>query len=592
MVKTFPAAFKKTFEADGIFVAIFVLVLLIALLPFYCNGGLVLGGEGNVFLDYSLHLKNFRFMWLPTYAHGRTNACPSGTGLNILFLLLLERLTGSAIFVNFSLVFLIYFLPFFFFQRACRRMGASALSAFLVASFYVINPFSLYYLASLNQWNVFSLALMPFFLWIILKYHKDPLRLFFYTGAGSFCFSFSFTNPPSALIVLLAMSISLVFAESLGGAGFKITPLLKKFGLILISFCLCNAWWLIGFLLTGISSVGKVYTQSSATAWLKSTVAGHGAIIAKTLSLTTIIPKNPKYDFYSFWFNTLPSKIILLIPILIVVGLSVYPKNKLEQKKYFPMLFFLLAALTLMKGPTGLFGFVYSFLFNYLPGFYVFKTPVEKFGLLYIFIFSVILLILLKDHARAFARNMLIFYLIFCSVPLFSGNLIAEYDIPPHGKCSRKYRESEGYLQMRRELVADGTQHRILSMPGVTNYQVCLRTVDKKLYTGMDPLLMNTDKPFIATQNYIDGLYENVAVPKYSELLGLYGVKKILVNEDLIPWFGVIGPGDPAELEKFLDAHGFQKFRKGRLVLYFNHLESFSPLIFVSSTSAPVTRGQ
>lgn len=592
MLKTFSGFLKRTVGADAIFVAIFVLILFIALFPYYCNGCLILGGEGNVFLDYSLHLKNFRFMWLPTYAHGRINACPSGTGLNIFFLLLLEKLTGNAAVVNFSLVFLIYFFPFLFFQKACRQMGATTLPAFLVSAFYVINPFSLYYLASLNQWNVFSLALMPLFLWVILKNYNDPIRLFFYTGVSSFCFSFSFTNPPSALAVLVSMVISLVIAESFSKNRFLIAALFKKFVIILISFCLCNAWWLIGFLLTGISSVGKVYTQSSATAWLKSTVSGHGAIIAKTFSLMTIIPKNPKYDFYSFWFNTFPSKIILFIPILLVVGLSVYPKNKLEQRKYFPMLFFLLTALALMKGPTGPFGFVYSFLFNYLPGFYVFKTPVEKFGLLYIFIFSVLLLMVLKDRAPALARNMLIFYLIFCSIPLFSGNLIAEYDIPPHGKCSRKYRETEDNLEMRHELVSDGTQHRILSMPGVTNYQLCLKTGEKKLYTGMDPLLMNTDKPFIATQNYLDGLYENVAVSKYSELLGIYGVKKILVNENLIPWFGVIGPGDPVELEKSLDAHGFQKSRKGSLVLYLNHPESFFPLFYVSSTSAPMTEGK
>lgn len=581
---------KKASQSDVFLIALFALAFVWGLLPYYRNGHIVLGGEGNYVLDYAIHLKKFSFMWFSVYGYGVANVLPSGTGLNIIFLWFVEKLSGSVAVVNFVLIFLLYFLPFLFMYWACRLMKASVQLAFMIASFYVLNPFCLYYLINLNQWNMFSLTAMPIYLCVILKNYRDGVALFFYSALVSFSLAQAFTNPPTAVVIHFSMVISLVAAAVTVGSCVRFSAILGRYLLLLVSFCLVNAWWILGFVYAGASSIGKLYTHSFATSWLKTTVGGHGAILAKMFPLTTLVPDSPQYDFFSYWYSLLPSKVIALIPSVIVFVLLLRIPDKKEKKNALLLLVLLLVSLFFIKGPSGAFGFIYSLLFTYFPGFYIFKTPVEKFGLIYIFIFTILLLLIFKAyHAhRNFddLKKAFMFYLVFCSVPLLSGNLLNDYTLGTLGHCSRKYIEKPSYRLMRHVIMQDEARYRILSEPGMGNYQVCIKTGEGTFYTGVDPLLMNTDKPFFASQNYVDGLYISTALPGYTKLLGLYNIKKILVNEDLFPWFGAIGPPDAKTVEEILDEHGLEKRREGEIVLYQNKPEDYLPLVFTSSVGA------
>ena len=88
------------------------LVLALALLKYYSGGSLILGGEGNTVLNFTEHLKVTSYRWFSVYGQGMVNLAPSGTGVNILLLALLENLTKSTIIPNFTLVFSLYYLPF------------------------------------------------------------------------------------------------------------------------------------------------------------------------------------------------------------------------------------------------------------------------------------------------------------------------------------------------------------------------------------------------------------------------------------------------------------------------------------------------
>src|SRR3972149_939717 len=80
-------------------------------------------------------------------------------------------------------------------------------------------------------------------------------------------------------------------------------------------------------------------------------------------------------------------------------------------------------------------------------------------------------------------------------------------------------------------------EYRVLSLPGSLNYQVALKT-GGGFYTGNDPILSNVNKPFIApysetTAGKFTQLFDSISQPNYLNLLGLYNIRKIVVDKDI-----------------------------------------------------------
>lgn len=525
-------------------------------------------------------------MWSPTYGTGLPNMSLSGTGLNIFLLYLVEKLTGSASTTNFVLIFSIYFFPFFAMYLVCKELKAIPFICFITSLFYVFNPFMLNYLASRNQLSVFSVTVMPLFLWLIMKYYYSNFKLFFLFGFISACFSFTYTNPPMLPIIHISIIFSMFIVSYYRNKKLIPSQIFKKYSIVLVSFLAFNSWWILSFFGGAISTAQKLYTYSFARSWLDITVRDRGAIIAKMFSLTVNIGKDPSRDFFSYWYSSIFAKLITLIPIFIIIYFVLIVKDKRTRNPLNCAISgALLIVLFFVKGNSGLFGFIYSFMFRYIPFFYIFKTPVEKFGLLYVFILSVLLLfIMIGIKGRKCYKSILgIFtaYLIFCSAPIITGNIIPDSKIS-NGRCvSVKYKDKPEYKQVREEVNNDSFEYRILSMPGVGNYQVLLPNYNNKYYTGLDPVLTNTNKPFIATQHNIELLYENISLTNYRKLLGIYNIGKIMINEDLIPWFGRVESESLTDLRKI-----FSKFmtakRWGKITLYDNQ-DYFIPRIYASS---------
>lgn len=569
------------------FLLLYIVLLIMALIPYYTDGTLILGGEGDYVLDFSTHLSKYGFMWFPTYGVGVPNMAPSGTGLNILLLWLIEKLTGSASLTNFALIFSIYFFPFLAMYLVCKEIKAAPFISFAISLFYVVNPFILYYLICINQWNVFSVTVIPLFLWIILKYYRSNFKLFFFLGFISACFSFAYSNPPMLVIIQIAIILSMFMVSYYHNEKLIFSQIFKKYSIVLISLFVFNSWWILPLSSGIISAIQKVYTYSWARSWLDTTVQGHGAIIAKMFSLTAIIGNDPSYDFFTYWYGTIFAKLITLVPIFMIVYFVLIVKDKRTRNVLNCVIFgILLIVLFLAKGNSGPFGFIYNFMFTDLPYFYIFKSPTEKFGILYIFILSVLLLfIMIGIKNQKYHKPILgIFtvYLIFCSTPFLTGNIIPDYNIGNLEYASKKYKDKVEYKQFRKEVNNDNYQYRILSMPGVGNYHVCMPNYNNKKYTGLDPVLMNTNKPFIATHDHIELLYENISLTYYRKLLGIYNIRKIVINEDLIPWFGVIGIGDIPELKKIFSEFMISK-NWGPITLYDNQ-DDFLPRIYIVST--------
>jgi len=234
-----------------------------------------------------------------------------------------------------------------------------------------------------------------------------------------------------------------------------------------------------------------------------------------------------------------------------------------------------IAVLFFLKGNSMPFGLVYNFLFAHLPLFYIFKGPVEKFGLLYIFLFTILLLLVfirLKGR-KIYHFVLMIFsaYLFFCTIPILTGNIIPDdyYRTVDGFYTSRKYFEKLDYQKFKQAVNNDKLEYRILSLPGSANYQICLHNQGKRNYTGLDPVLMDINKPFISPNDNVSVLYDNISAEGYQKLLGFYNVKKVMLNQDVCPWFGYVHKESVGELKDILD-HTMVSKNFGSLILYDN----------------------
>jgi len=512
---------------------------------------------------------------------------PSGAGLNLILLSLIEKISGSIQITNFTLIFSIYFLPFLGMFLVGKQIDATPFISFAISLFYVINPFMLNYLTCLNQWNVFSVSVMPFFLWSILKYYKTNFKLFFCFGFISMCFSFANTNQPMMVIIQISIFISVLLACCYFNKKFIFKEILKKYFTLTVSYLLFNLWWILS-LFMAISTAQKIYKMSFAASWLNITVGYARPIIAKAFTLTSGIPNDPSYNFFTFWYNTVFAKFMVLVPIFIVVYSVLLGKNsKARNLLNMTMLTILLVVLFFAKGNGAPFGFIYNFVFQYFPLFYIFKSPVEKFGLLYIFVLSILLLFIMADiRDQKFYRHVrlsFIFYLFFLSIPIITGNIIPDYSLGDLGYASRKYKDKEEYVQFRKKVNDDVSEYRILSLPGTGNYQLCFPNYNNKYYTGIDPVLMNTKKPFIAPE-YNTLLYDDISSNNYRKLLGIYNIGKIVINEGLVPWFGYVGIGNVQELKNIFSE--FMVSKTWGPITLFDNKDNFLPRIYGASTLA------
>ncbi len=76
------------------------------------------------------------------------------------------------------------------------------------------------------------------------------------------------------------------------------------------------------------------------------------------------------------------------------------------------------------------------------------------------------------------------------------------------------------------------------------NYQVLFDASQNKKYSGLDPLLHNINKGHLATihGDEIKSLYHFIHNKNSLNLFGSFNIGKLVINEDLQPWFGLDGP--------------------------------------------------
>ena len=556
-------------------------VLTLALSKYYLDGSLILGGEANIFLNFTEHLKATSYQWFSIYGQGMINLAPSGTGANKLLLALLENLSKSPFITNFMLVFSLYYFPFLGMYLAAREINLIPLSAFLVALFYLINPSILEYLTSLNQFNASVVTLMPFLFWITLRFYKDNLKLFLFSGATTAIFSFAYTNQPLGVIANLSSLVSLYIISFHVNKKMVYSEFLKKYLVVLSAFIFFNLWWLLNLFYGAIDALSH-YDRTFAQAWLNQTVDSTAAPIFKCLTLT-FLTYDYGFDFIGNLYNSFPGYIVTLIPITLVVWICFFSRQ-IRQEKIIPRIFFLvLLAIFFTKGPNPPFGTLYLFLFEHFPLFHMFKSPIEKFGLLYIFLFTLLLLFIFLNIKNSKENKIfhlfIIGYLIFCFIPIATGNIIPEHNIGLDGKATRQYIDKPEYIDFKNAIIQEKLNYKIMSFPGMGNYQILVQTGEKSYYTGWSPLLMNINKGFFvpAFGTHITEFYTLLAQDSAQKIFGMLNIGKLLVNPDSIPWFGNVGSGDPRIIRKRFELLEEEIF--GNMSV-FNDYVNFLPIVY------------
>ena len=553
------------------FLIFYGILLAIFIFPFYRDGSIILGGEGNYWLDFSVLIKNYAHAW-QNKGIGDYNLSLNALFPNVPILTLLQKIIPSDQIINFLLIFSLYFLPFLGMLVLCREFKTTPFIAFLTSLFYVMNPFSLMFLYSLNQWNVLVLFGLPLFFGVILKFYQNNLKLFFYFGLTTLFLSFINVNPPLIAINLISVAIAVLITAFYLDKKVNLIKLFKKYLLLALSFILFNAWWLANWLYI-LADVQNMYTKQFAISWLKGTMEFVPAAF-RTLNLTMLLPDKIErsYNFFNDYYSLSLVLFVFSLPLFIL--LYAFCKKKFGQKYLLLLALTVFLAAFLAKGIHGIFGGFYEFAVFNFPFFSIFKSASEKWGVLYVFLLSLLLALILKGLRNdKHWRLILLFFLIYLSfniVPLISGNFIPDYRFDDNFSGSRNFFDKKEYQELRAELNSGSEQYRVLSLPGSQNYQVALQVNNYKFYTGNDPVLHNTNKAFIAPYNHNDQasvLFKTISEPRYLNLFGFYNIKKIVINKDMYPWFGFQEEESIPEIEEILDRN-FDSSKNETISLY------------------------
>ncbi|MBN1263542.1 MAG: hypothetical protein JW991_04255 [Candidatus Pacebacteria bacterium] len=525
------------------------LVFFLIVFRFAGKDQLILGGEGNYFLNLSQTRKIQGFAWsIRNRGTGQISRLPHAIFLYADFFAFWQRLNLQlATVIN---AFLVYYLPFLaFFILAKKGLGLDLGTALIVSLFYILNPSSVDYLASLALWQTSILFILPVFFFLIYRYFYQGKKLFIYFGLFTFLASFGLSNPPLLGIALLSLPLFLIATSLLLKGKLNLKRILGNLLILVLALSLFNFWWLAN-LFTRRATLQASYTEDFAVSWVQQYQSDN--IFTDLFLFRWLVPKDPAYNFLASFYRCPAMGLFLLWPFAFIL-ISFLRLNK-KRLALTVLFLFLLLILALTAGAGGPLGPIFLFLMKKIPLFIMFKTHREKFGVLFIFLVALVSGLLLGfENKRRGKLFKLVFagYLLVCAIPFISGNFIPESKIEKDKFTSRRFVYKKEYQEMIQAVNNQPELFRVLSFPGSENYQVTMHSRDDRYYRGMDPLMYGLTKPFIAAyrKNPFDRfLFTRVTDAGWQKALSFYNIGRVFLNLDLYPSFGFIESRGPAEL--------------------------------------------
>ena len=416
-------------------------------MPFFnwFTKNLIIGGDWRFFWP-----ENLREM--SSYALAWDSSLNTGIGRNNIFYLWINSYVGflGNFYTNIfhlpwniaeKLIFFwpIFFLSFFTAFILSKRVVNSLLFNVLAGIIYLTNSYALMIFSGGQVGIALSYAIAPFVLFTFMELidaqgiHGFPIKEVITAGfVLALQVMWDIRIAFISLIVIFLYTFIYLFIQ-------KVVTIKR----VLLSFCITglivlgiHSFWMLPLIITkggGVENLGEAYTNVSAVDFLSF------ASFSNTISL--LHPNWPENVFGKVHFIQ-PE--FILIPI-IAFGALLKKKDKKKAIYFFSLL--ALCSAFLAKGVNGPFGFIYRWMFRYIPGFVMFRDP-TKFYFLVALSYSVLIPFALKglsDKLKYKWLPVLLFILFWMWTirPVWFGELSGTFK---SGKVPQQYSELRNFI--------------------------------------------------------------------------------------------------------------------------------------------------
>lgn len=514
---------KNNLLQNIFFISLIFFTSFLAFRQIFFSNSFVLGGEADYYFNFTQYSKTFLLPWLSKWGMGYYNPLIAGTGFNVFFLILMEKITSNNyLIINQLLFYFIVSLPAVSIFILLSFYKINKFVNYLISIFYIFNPFSIDYLHQLNQWTNVSLIFIPILFIIMTCKFKSNIMYFLILFIFFNLISFSFANPPTFLIYIIATA-AYSFINSFNENKYDYRKNIFDLLIVLLALFLSNFYWIYNLIHNLATSGFAVtsYNQEYATGYLKTVLINSGPMVSKLFTFSHLSSDSVNhFTHYTKWFSSLYVKLFLSIFVVLIISINLLSSNI----KFRLFAFFTLFFAFFTKGIYPPFSVFYFLLYKFFPYFNIFKTPTEKFGILFLVFFTICIGLFSKKFNRLYSLIVLVpLYCILIVIP-FQKGFITGYSIP-----SPAVSKINSYLTIDRVIDLDKdffetikaiegfhNNYRFLVLPGNYNYQIFVK-INGKIYSGMDPLLNNTSKDFIT---FTHSAYNNAVIDIFDSING------------------------------------------------------------------------
>jgi hypothetical protein len=146
-----------------------------------------------------------------------------------------------------------------------------------------------------------------------------------------------------------------------------------------------------------------------------------------------------------------------------------------------------------------------------------------------------------------------------------------------------KYKDRNEYGSFRQEIIKDEMHYRIIQFPGSKDYyEISFKMENNKYYSGVDPLINNTNKAGVIYTNKTRHLFENLSESTFDTTLGIYNIRKVVVNDKIVPRYGFPEKENLETIKDILKKKMGKGEQYGDLLVYDNK-KQFYPYVYPMS---------
>mgnify|MGYP000058810256 CR=1 FL=1 len=589
-------------------ISIFLFFICVSLVPlsWFKKNTLIAGGDHTLYLNPSILVEQSKYVWDGRLNMGRDNftscyAFPYGY-----FWYFLQRLNMNNILIEKMWFIFIWFIASFSIYKLTSYLTKpfkySQIASIFAVLIYQFNPYKMIDVLDVPRHLTYMVLPLLIYLFVEgLESKKSSYIVYF--ALSTLLFSSAWVNPPMAVITLLSLFMYFIYLLIIDKKGRKENILYV--GELMLFTGLINIWWIFsyGFLLNG--SIGEIKRVVSPFSPL-------GACLYEVFRFMGLWAFRsghylmPYYPYYNIYYETPLVFLTYLIPLIALSSLLHFQKI---NKKIFFFFFLFLIGIFLTAGKSSPVGFLFYFLYKYLPGFWIFRNPYAKFTPLNILSISILFAITVISifyfiDKRIASRSKNIICKIGCSTiligsifatsfPLLTGDSIWHYW---NGSMRSSYVKIPKYwFEVGKWFSDNDSYSRILTTPKVGygrqayNWESGIAAGGEGIskYFLSNPYLIYQENLSTNSQKMINFIYDNFSdfKNKLYKVLPLLSVKYIVQKNDFDWRFGCWGTYPPVQMKKILSSQEGIFFIKsfGKLDLYKISDEYFLPHIYPST---------